>query len=184
MSELSWDDEQIDVDENVSEQDIKEAESMGKVRVGKYLCEIVASEPKQKDFKEYSCVAANLKMEILKVLELDGAAVQGDEGDAYVGRAIFDDVALYNPSEKDGMRKRRILIAKRIGLIGESTDRITKSMWKNEIIGKKVVINYIEEVYIDKRTNTNKKSRKVAFDGYEDCSGIDIADNAPDINDI
>ena len=71
-NELSWDDEGIDIDEEVSEEDVKDAESMGKVAVGRYFCDCVASEPRQKDFKDYSCIAANLRWEILKVLELDG----------------------------------------------------------------------------------------------------------------
>ena len=182
-STLKWDDAG-DLDEDVTEEDIKDAEAMGRVAVGRYLCECVASEPKQKDFKEYSCIAANLRWNILKVMELNGVAVQGDEGEAYEGRAIFDDVALYSPSEKDGMRKRRILIAKRCGLIGGSEDKITKKMWQTGIIGKKAIINYIEEEYADKKTRALKKSRKVAFDGYESAEGLEISDTSPDINDI
>jgi len=181
---LSWDDEEINIDEDVSEEDIKEAESMGKVSVGRYFCECVDSEPKQKDFKEYSCIAANLRWEIEKVLELNGTAVQGDEGEAYEGRAIFDDVALYAPMEKDGMRKRRILIAKRVGLIGGSEDKITKAMWKTGIIGKKAIITYIEESYTPKGTTVEKKIRKVAFDGYESADGMEITDQTPDIDSI
>ena len=183
MAELSWDDEGIDIDENVSEEDIKDAEAMGKVSVGRYLCKCVASEPRQKDFANYSCIAANLRWEILKVLELNGVAVQGDEGEAYEGRAIFDDVALYSPSEKDGMRKRRILVAKRCGLIGGSEDKITKAMWQTGIIGKKAIINYIDDPYIDKHGNP-KTSRKVAFDGYESADGMEITDQTPDIDGI
>lgn len=184
MADLTWDDEGIDIDEEVSEAEIKEAESMGKVAVGKYLCVCVGSEPKQKDFANYSCIAANLKWEIEKVLEMNGAPVKGDEGDAYVGRAIFDDVALYSPSEKEGMRKRRILIAKRVGLIGGADDQLTKKMWKTGILGRRAIVNYIEEAYEDKKTGATKKSRKVAFDGYESAEGVEIADNTPNIDDI
>ena len=180
---LNWDDEGIDVDEDVTEEDIKAAESMGKVPAGKYFCECVDSQPIQKDFANYSCIAANLRWEIQRVLELNGVPVQGDEGEAYEGRAIFDDVALYSPSEKDGMRKRRILIAKRTGLIGGSEDKITKAMWQTGIIGKKAVINFIEESYSDK-AGIAKKSRKVAFDGYEDADGMEITDQTPDIDSI
>lgn len=183
-SNLSWDDDGIDIDEEVSEEDIKEAESMGKVAVGRYFCECVGSEPKQKDFANYSCIAANLRWEIQKVLELNGTAVQGDEGEAYEGRAIFDDVALYSGMEKDGMRKRRILVAKRVGLISGSDDKITKEMWKTGIIGKKAIINYIEEGYIPKGSTVEKKARKVAFDGYESADGMEITDQTPDIDDI
>ena len=184
-STLNWDDDDIDIDEEVSEEDIKEAESMGKVAVGRYFCECVGSEPRQKDFANYSCIAANLRWEIQKVLELNSVAVQGDEGEAYEGRAIFDDVA-QKPKlpavEKDGMRKRRILIAKRVGLIGGSDDKITKEMWKTGIIGKKAIINYIEESWFDEKTKTTKTSRKVAFDGYSSPEGIEISDQTPDIN--
>ena len=184
---LSWDDDDINIDEEISEEDIKEAESMGKVAVGRYFCECVGSEPKQKDFANYSCIAANLRWEIQKVLELNGVAVQGDEGEAYEGRAIFDDVA-QKPKppamEKDGMRKRRILIAKRVGLIGGSDDKITKEMWSTGIIGKKAIITYIEEGYIPKDSTVEKKARKVAFDGYESAEGMEITDQTPDINDI
>lgn len=183
-STLNWDDDDIDIDEEVSEEDIKEAESMGKVAVGRYFCECVGSEPKQKDFTNYSCIAANLRWEIQKVLEINGVAIQGDEGEAYEGRAIFDDVALYSDLEKDGMRKRRILIAKRVGLISGSSDKITKEMWKIGIIGKKAIINYIEEEYMPKDGTVMKKSRKVAFDGYESADGMKITDQTPDINDI
>ncbi len=183
-STLNWDDDDIDIDEEVSEEDIKEAESMGKVAVGRYFCECVGSEPKQKDFANYSCIAANLRWEIQKVLELNNEAVKGDEGEAYEGRAIFDDVALYSVMEKDGMRKRRILIAKRVRLINELSDKITKEMWKTGIIGKKAIINYIEEEYMPKNGTVMKKTRKVAFDGYEDASGIEITNQTPDINDI
>jgi hypothetical protein len=183
-SSLSWDDEDIKIDEEVSEEDIKEAESMGKVAVGRYFCECVGTEPKQKDFANYSCIAATLRWEIQKVLELNGAAVQGDEGEAYEGRAIFDDVALYSGMEKDGMRKRRILIAKRVGLIGGSDDKITKEMWKTEIIGKRAILNYIEEEYMPKDGTVMKKSRKVAFDGYESADGMEITDQTPDIDSI
>jgi hypothetical protein len=181
---LSWDDDTIDIDEEVSEEDIKEAESMGKVAVGRYFCECVGSEPRQKDFANYSCIAANLRWEIQKVLELNGVAVQGDEGEAYEGRAIFDDVALYSGMEKDGMRKRRILVAKRVGLISGSDDKITKEMWKTGIIGKKAIINYIEEEYMPKDGTVMKKSRKVAFDGYESADGMEITDQTPDIDAI
>ena len=182
---LSWDDDLGDIDEEVSEETIKAAESMGKVPVGKYLCECVGSTPKQKDFRDYSCIAASLRWNILKVLELDSVAVTGDEGEAYEGRTIFDDVALYSGSEKDGMRNRRILIAKRCGLIGNGmSDKITKAMWQKDIIGKKVIINYIEEGYTPKGSTVEKKIRKVAFDGYESADGIEITDQTPDIDDI
>ena len=184
MADLTWDDEGIDIDEEVSEEEIKEAESMGKVAIGRYLCQCVASEPRQKDFANYSCISANLKWEIEKALEINGVPVAGDEGEIWIGRAIYDDISLYSPSEKDGMRKRRILVAKRIGLISGANDKITKAMWKTEVIGKRAIINYIEEEYTDKKSGTLKKSRKVDFSGYESADGMEASDQTPDIDDI
>jgi len=181
---LSWDDDLGDIDEEVTEEAIKEAESMGKVSIGKYFCECVDSKPRQKDFSNYSCIAANLRWEIKKVLELNNEPIKGDEGEAYEGRAIFDDVALYSPLEKEGMRKRRNLIEKRIGLIGESGGRVTKAMWKNDTIGKHAIINYIEEEYTPKGKTVPVKIRKVAFDGYESADGMEVTDQTPDIDDI
>jgi len=183
-NELSWDDDLGDIDEEVTEETMKEAEAMGKVPVGKYLCECIDSQPKQKDFANYSCIAASLRLQIVKVLELNGEAVKGDEGETYEGRTIFDDVALYSGAEKDGMRNRRILIAKRMGLIGGSSDKITKAMWKKDVLGKKVIINYIEESYTPKGSTVERKVRKVAFDGYESADGMEITDQTPNIDDI
>ena len=181
---LTWDDDLGEIDEQVTEEAIKNAESMGKVPVGRYFCKCVGSLPKQKDFTNYSCIAVGLRWEILKVLEINGEPVKGDAGEAYEGRAIFDNVALYSPFEKDGMRNRRILIASRTGLISSSNDKITKEMWKNDIIGKNIILNYIEEGYTPKGSTVEKKVRKVAFDGYESADGMEITDQTPNIDDI
>lgn len=180
---LSWEDLD-ELDEELTEEDIKAAESMGRMPVGRYLCECVGSTPKQKDFKEYSCIAANLRWNVLKVLELDGKAVVGDEAEIFEGRLIFDDVNLYNSAEKDGMRKRRILIAKRTGLISDSGEKMTKAMWQTGIIGKKAIITYVEDSWFDERTKATRTSRKVDFSGYDSTEGIEISDSSPDIDSI
>ncbi len=181
---LSWDDDLGEIDEQVSEESIKAAEDMGKVPVGKYLCRCADSIPKQKDFANYSCIAAGLRLEIIKALEKNGQPVKDEDSENYAGRSIFDDVSLYSSAEKDGMRNRRIMIASRFGLINSSADKITKSMWKTDIIGKLVVVEYIEEGYIPKSSTVERKIRKVAFDGYTSAEGIDTASLTPDIDDI
>jgi hypothetical protein len=68
---LNWDDPQIDPTENITEEDVKSAEQLwSRIPVGRYLCTCVESVPRQVDFKEYSCIAANLKWRIDKVLDL------------------------------------------------------------------------------------------------------------------
>ena len=182
---LSWEDlDDSSIDEEVTDADLKAAESLGRVPVGKYLCECISSEPRQKDFKNYSCLAANLRWNILKVIELDGQPVKGDAGEIFEGRSIFDDINLYSPAEKDGMRNRRILVAKRTGLIGSSAEKITKKMWQVDIIGKKTIITYINDPWFDEKTKTTKPSFKVAFDGYDDLQGIELTDDSPDIDQI
>ena len=160
---LSWGDPGIGSDEVVTAEDVKSAEAMGKMPVGKFLCTCVDSQPKQKDFANYSCIAASLKWRVDKVIELDGAAVAGDEGDNFVDRFIYDDVNMASPDEKDGMKKRRILIAKRTGLITDAAGTITSSMWANGIIGKQAIITN-EDQHNEK---TGKTYRNVAFNGYE-----------------
>ena len=132
---LSWDEVEIP-DESVSEEDVSAAESMGKLPVGRWLCTVESSTPRHANLTSYTtlCVAVNLKMCVEQALEVEGRKITGDEGDAYEGRFIWDDVLLEHPEEKDGMRKRRILIAKRFGLI-TGDQAITKQMWQKDIIG-------------------------------------------------
>jgi len=180
---LHWDDESITTDETISETDLETAESIGKVPVGKYFCECVSSTPKQKNFANYSCISANLRWEIQKILEIDGKDVKDDAGKMYLGRFIFDDVALYALGEKDGMKKRRIMIIKRLGLLAKNETTITKDLWAHKIIGKKAIIDYIDETYTDK-SGVEKTFRKVSFWGYESATGTEDTGLIPDINDI
>lgn len=182
---LQWDDPSIDVGESVTEEDIKGAEQMGsKIPVGKFLCTCVDSIPKQKDFNDYSCIAAGLKWRIDQVVELgtkqeDGSwkfkQVEGDEGEPWEGMFIYDDINMPSSKEKDGMRKRRILVAKRAGLISDTSMGITKEMWSRDILGKRALITQEEQTWEDKKTKLMKSSVRVAFDGY------DYADSAKEI---
>lgn len=160
---LNWDDPQVGGDETYTEDDVKSAEAMGKMPLGRFLCTCAESTPKQMDFSAYSCIAANLKWRVDRVLELGGKAIEGDEADEFIGRFMYDDIAMFAPEEKDGMRKRRILIAKRVGLISTPDGTITKSMWATGIIGKCAVITNEDQ----KSKDGTKTYRKIAFSGYE-----------------
>lgn len=163
MPDLSWGDDQIGGDENYTEEDLSTAEAMGKTPLGKFLCTCVESTPVQQNFKEYSCIAANLKWRVDRILELDGVEVKGDEADIYIGKFMFDRINMYSASEKDGMRNRRILVAKRVGLITDSSGTLTKEMWATGIIGKQAILTNEDT----KNEKTGKPYRNVAFDGYE-----------------
>ncbi|MFH2100443.1 MAG: hypothetical protein ABIJ95_13090 [Pseudomonadota bacterium] len=160
----------------MTETDQKRADQGGLMPIGKYLCICRTSVPREKHFNAYSCVAANLKWEVVKVLELSGKAPTEAEAEALRGRNIFDDVNMPNPKEKDGMRNRRILVAKRTGLL-DGTDGVLKLVhWKTAIVGKRAVLSIIHEE--DKKTG--KTYAKVPFDGY-DAEGTDAAGStAPD----
>ena len=189
---LSWDDPQIDPTENITEEDVKGAEQLGaRIPVGRYLCTCTESTPRQVDFKEYSCIAATLKWRVDKVLELgvkeDGKwtsrPVESDQGEEYEGMFIYDDIAMHSPKEKEGMKKRRILVAKRTGLISDTTSKITKKMWAKEIVGKQAVITTEEQSYKDKNGN-EKTTVKVAFSGYDAPDSVRTRVTEDDYNDI
>ncbi len=182
--ELSWGEVPI-TGENVTETEIKDAESMGKAPVGKFLCTCVKSAPREKHPKDPdkpSYFVANLHWRIDKCLQINGQAVVGDEGEAYEGRKLFDEVILPREGEKDGLRKRRILIASRTGVISATSEAIPANAWSELIQDKRAVLEHIEETYTD--ANDNKKTiRKVAFSGYEsaDKAAVVTADSFSDI---
>jgi len=178
-----WNDESIDVDETITETDHKNADAMGRPPVGKYLCECIDSKPEQVEFKAYSCIGANLKFEIKKPLEVEGKPVDSKATEELVGKIITDTIALYSPLEKEGMKNRRILIAKRMGLISDGADCLTTDMWATGVLGKQVIINFIENSWKDKNTGEIKKNNKVAFDGYDyaDKAEVQTQDDFSDI---
>ena len=158
--------------EKVTEKQMKDAESMGRLPVGKYLCTCIDSRPKQKNPKSEdgspapSYFVANLKWRVDSVVEIDRKPVSGDEGEQYEGRFIFDEIALQKDGEKDGMRNRRIMVAKRTGIMAATGREIPTDAWSKLIIGKRALISHVEETYKDK-TGVDQIRRKVAFDGYE-----------------
>ena len=168
---LTWDEVQV-ANEAITEKDIKDAESTGFAGPGKYLVTVVESTPREAKLKDYTCVAANLKMKIMEVIKLgaDMHDPQAGEGDKLEGTHIFDDVLLQHPKEKDGMRKRRILIARRFNLIGDSAAEMTPKMWAKDILERDIIVTVEEQKYTDKNGNP-KTSNKVAFDGYEPVEG-------------
>jgi hypothetical protein len=178
---ISWDDDFSDIDEDISEEDVKRAEAMGKVPIGKYLCECVDSQLQQYD-GEYSCIEVNLRWKVLKVLELDGKTVEGDMGEVYENRTIFDTVKLFSPKEKENTGNRRILVATRIGLIVKG-GKLPVKKWQ-EAVGKRAILTYIDSEWTPKGKTVPIKKRQVAFDGYESANGIEITDQTPDIDEI
>lgn len=167
MSELTWDG--VDVkSEEVSEQDIKNAESSGRPPVGKYIMEVVSSKPKQVNPKgKESYFVASLKLKIEEVLEIEGKKVNGKEGDQYLGRFMFDDISLARQGEADAVKNRRIFIAKRAGIITDSSSNIPSNTWSDLIIGKRFMITTEVNEYIPEGKTQPVKNVRVAMFGYD-----------------
>lgn len=171
--ELTWENSQIQ-DETLTESEIKAAESAGTLPAGVYLAEVVESKPVQKEFKEYSPFAANLKFKVIRAILVNGHKPEGDAGELLEGKNFYDDIVLAHPREKDGMKNRRILAAKRLGLIPATSTGaaiVPAVAWQKDVIGKQAIVTFIHEAYTDKNGNA-KVSPKVAFDGYEHVSAI------------
>lgn len=186
----NWD--EVNVDETLSKADHEGAADLSNsTPVGKLLVTIVESKAVEKTFKEYSCIAANLKMRIDSVLEIEKPVID-DKGQPlkrngepvmkrqpiaddekakadmlYCGRFVFDDVNLHNQKEKEAMKKRRIFIANKVGIITGDTAKITGAMWGKDIIGKQAVVTTEWNAWEDKVTKEIKRNVKVAWDGYD-----------------
>lgn len=165
---MNWDEIPEDnQEEKLSDQDHKNAESMGKKPVGKYLVTVEETNPKQINPKDRpSYFAANLKMRIDDVIEIEGKPASEEDKERWEGKFLFDSVSLYVEGESEALKNRRILVLKRGGVITNSAAKIPKDAWSKQIIGKQYLINWIEDSYKDKNGN-DKTIRKVAFDGYE-----------------
>lgn len=167
---LDWGSAEIPV-ENVTEEAVKSAESMGgMLPPGKYLCVVTDTELKEAALKAYTTFAVKLKLKVERAVEVEGL-VAGKAYDAavmasYTGKTITDDVILHHPAEKPGMRNRRILVAVRTGTIPNAGTVLQKSHWQTGIIGKRALVTLEKDTYKDKHGNI-KETVCVAFDGYD-----------------
>ena len=165
-NQVAWDEVNLP-NEPVTEEDISGAESMSRAAPGKYLCVCVESNAMKRQGEGYGYISANLKWQILKTYEIRGEAIPAEDQDKYEG-IIWDDVRMEHAEEKEGWRKRRILIAKRTGLIDSTSDEITKEMWAKGIIGKQAVLTTEDREYDDQKTGQKKVVKGVVtFSGYD-----------------
>ena len=184
-----WD--QVNVDESITDTEQAASNDIStSTPVGKFLCRILECNAVEKNFKAYTCYAANLKFAIEKILELEQPLLD-DKGQElkrngevalkkqpipadkiehfemlHAGKFLFDDVNLYNPAEKEAMKKRRLFVAKKLQIITPQSVELPTSAWANAI-GKKVIIETEWNTWKDKTTGEIKKNVKVAWSGYE-----------------
>lgn len=187
MSELAWDDFETETEE-VTDKDVEDIETGGigdYPPIGLYLCRVIESTPKRIDFSKYSCIGTMLEFKVEQCLEIEAKPVTGDEGEQYEGKHIYDDVAFAHEKEKDGMKKRRKYVALRLGII-KPGQLLRKDMWRDDVIGKKVIIRLVENKYRDKKTGEEKIGRpKVGFfDGYNLADKSDQAATEEEWGDI
>lgn len=192
-----WD--QIDVDEEISEADQMAAESVGQERLpGKFLCEVIESNCVTKEFKNYSCYAAALKMKVLKIIKIsqvvmgedgkpivrEGKAIQTvrpvpeskkTEFDAlYVGSIISDEINLFNPKEKPAMKNRRVFVAKKLKILNDHSNQLKTEMWGG-VVGRTVIVETEYNSWTDKETKEVKRNVKVGWSGYDFASNDTVS---------
>jgi len=185
----TWD--TIDVDESITNEDLAKADNIDvQTPVGKFLCTIVESNPIEKNFNKYSCMATKLKMRIDEIIKIEQPIIDKNgqpvkrEGEVlqkvqvvtpdkaegikglYAGRFIFDEVNLFNPKEKEAMKNRRLFVAKRLGIIPPGATSLTTSMWA-QAPGKQVVLTTEWNIWKDKITEEKKSNVRVGWSGYD-----------------
>ena len=169
---LSWEETNVP-NEELSAGDLEKAEAMGKLLPMKFRGRCKSSYPKEAKLANYTCYAANLKWEVMDLITIEGRTPTDDEKNMYEGRFVFDDILLPHPDEKEGMRNRRLLVAKRCGLVNGSAKAIPAEAWRTGIIDKEAIITTEKQEYTDKKTNEKKTNVKVAFSGYESVNAED-----------
>lgn len=174
---LLWDDVDVN-DEEITEDDIANAESNGKLPPMKFLGTCESSTPSEAKMPDYTGYQAGLKWQVDEVLECPvGTPATSEIKDQYEGRFQFDNILLGHPQEADWAKNRRILVAKRCGLIS-GNEKIPRNAWSDLIIGAQAIITTEEKP--DKKDST-KKYVNVAFDGYE---SVDESTNTDSFDDI
>ncbi len=196
VQELAWD--EVDVDETITETDQATSENLvTETPVGRFVCDIEACTAQENNMKAYSCIAANLKMKIVDVLTIEQPVIDdkgnpvkrnGDQlykkmevavdqkagiNTLYAGRFLFDLVNMHNPKEKEGMKKRRLFVAKKIGIISPQANNLSARDWAGAP-GRRVVVETEWNSWKDKDTDEIRKNVKVAWGGYDYAPAIDM----------
>lgn len=207
MSDYTWD--QVDVDENITQADQKQSESLDiQTPVGQLLCSVAECNPIEKNFDKYTCMAAKLKMRIDGLVKLEQPLINADgtpvkrEGEIvmkvqdipadkmaeyealFLGQFLYDEILLFHPKEKDATKRRRLFVAKRLGLITPSAQSIGAREWAGAT-GKKALVTTEWNAWKDKTTGELKRNVKVGWSGYDFAGSAAQADTVdPAMNDF
>lgn len=191
--------EQIEIDEKVSEKDQLASDSVGvSIPVGEFMCTILECDAEEKDLVDYTVYVAVCQARIDCIIKLE-QTIFDESGDPiirndeelkkilpvkekdvekmnamYLGAIIPFDVFLYHHSEKANTKKRRLFVAKRIGIMSPQSTELKTKDWANAP-GNKTVLTTEWNHWKDKDTDQPKKNVKVAY------SGFDYPGNFPEI---
>lgn len=186
---INWD--EIDIDEEITEADQKMSDDISvETPVGKFICTVEECNAQENAMSAYTCYAANLKFRIDSVIELE-QPVKDDKGNVvkrngevlhkkmaveadklagvnalYAGRFLFDNVNLAHPKEKDAMKKRRLFVAKKLGIISPQATTMTGRDWAGSV-GRRVIVDTEWNSWKDKTTGELKKNVRVGWGGYD-----------------
>ncbi|MBF0474549.1 MAG: hypothetical protein HQK59_01760 [Deltaproteobacteria bacterium] len=125
-----------------------------------YLAKIVSVKPAERKREKGSVLVANFCIEIQDVIKVNGEDPDQNQKEQIEGSKIFDDFPLPAEGEPGGIRKRRLIFFKRLGLIAETGGSITKETFQ-AAVGKETVIT------VEAQVVQNKTYNKIAFAGYE-----------------
>ncbi len=198
---IPWD--QVNVDETITEADQAASNDLSVTTpVGRFLCTIVECNAVEKNFKNYACIAANLKLQIdsvikieqpiidkgqpvkrngeviMKVQDIPADKLQGINA-LFAGRFIFDDINLFSPLEKEAMKNRRLFVAKRLRLISPTAKEIKTNAWPGAA-GRKVIVETEHNSWEDKLTKEVKRNVKIGWSGYDYAPDGNSADAGGD----
>jgi hypothetical protein len=186
--EYTWD--QVDVDENITKTDHLQSNDIEtRMPVGVMLCEVFECTPIEKTLSDYSCMVAKLRMRIKAIYKVEQPIMDGKgnpikrDGEIvkkvqdilpaqqteiealFLGQFITDEIFLFHPKEKKATKKRRLFVAKRLGLITTNDTNIGGAIWANAP-GHTAVITTEWNVWKDKLGEI-QKSVRVGWAGYD-----------------
>ena len=131
---------------------------------GWYPVKIVKADVKTVEGRQGTFQKLTLRMQIL-------------DGNEYAGRMIFDDIIL---NSKEGSRRRRALIWRRLGLVQKGAQKAAIS--EQDLVGRECAVE-VKVVDYPKRDGTKGTKNEVTFAGYkpiEEVGGKETGEKLPE----
>jgi hypothetical protein len=123
---------------------------------GWYPVKVAKAEVKTVDGREGQFQKLALRLQVL-------------EGNHYAGRVVFDDVIL---NAKEGSRRRRAIIWRRLGLVQKGAQKAAIS--EEDLIGRECAVE-LKVVDYPKRDGTKGTKNEVTFAGYKPLGDLEDA---------